>query len=122
MHGLPPVPHGVALVIAALVQGSLAGDPVRRTSAKGGDFATATMRVAAGSESIFVGVSAFSESAMERLLSMSKGGALAAVGTMELNCWVDREGNDRRDWRLTATEILTVHHAHRRREREEASQ
>lgn len=109
-------------MIAALVQGTLAGDPVRRTSAKSGDFATATMRVAAGSESIFVGVSTFSESAMERLLAMSKGATIAAVGTLELNVWTDREGNERRDWRLTATEILTVHQARRRREREEAAE
>jgi single-stranded DNA-binding protein len=119
---LPPLPDGVDVVIAALVQGVLVGDPVRRTSAKAGDFATATLRVAVGSESIFIGVATFSESAAERLLSMAKGAAIAAVGTLELNAWVDRDGQDRRDWRLTATEILTVHQARRRREREEAAE
>ncbi len=109
-------------MIAALIQGTLTADPVRRTSSKGGDFATATMRIAAGSESIFVSVATFSETAAERLLATSKGATIAAVGTLELNVWTDREGNERRDWRLTAAEILTVHQARRRREREEAAE
>jgi single-stranded DNA-binding protein len=120
--GLSPLPDGVDIVIAALIQGVLVGDPVRRNSAKAGDFATATLRVAVGSESIFIGVATFSETAAERLLSMAKGATIAAVGTLELNTWVDRDGQDRRDWRLTAVEILTVYQARRRREREESAQ
>jgi hypothetical protein len=108
-------------MIAALIQGTLVGDPVRRTSATGGEFATASIRVAVGTESIFVGVSTFSGSGIERLLAMAKGGAIAAVGTLELNSWVDRDGQDRRDWRLAATEILTVHQARRRRAAEEGT-
>jgi single-stranded DNA-binding protein len=103
-------------MIAALIQGTLAGDPMRRTSPRNGAaFATASVRVAVGAESIFVGVTVFDETATERLMRLSKGAAVAAAGTLELNAWVDREGKDRRDWRLTAHEILSVHQARRRR-------
>ena len=108
-------------MIAALIQGTLVGDPVRRTSATGGEFATASIRVAVGTESIFVGIATFSETAIERLLAMPKGGAIAAVGTLDLNAWTDGQGKDRRDWRLTANEVLTVHQARRRRAAEEGA-
>ena len=108
-------------MIAALLQGVLAGDPMRRTSPRtGAAFATASVRVAVGAESIFVGVSVFDETGIERLMRLSKGGAVAVAGALELNAWVDREGKDRRDWRVTATEILSVHQARRRREDSEA--
>jgi single-stranded DNA-binding protein len=108
-------------VIAALLQGTLAGDPVRRTSAKGQPFATAQVRVPVGSESVYIGVTVFGETEIERLCRLAKGASVAAAGELQLNVWVDREGQDRRDWRLLAHEVLTVHQARRRREREEAA-
>ena len=103
-------------MIEALISGKLVGDPVRRTSTKGTPYVTAQVRVAAGSESFFVGVTTFSESAGERLMKLSKGSSVAAAGTLEQNVWIDRDGHDRRDWRLTCTEILSVQQARRRRE------
>lgn len=109
-------------MIAALIQGTLAGDPVRRTSARGSEFATASVRVGVGAESIFIGVMCFGETEIDRLMRLTKASAIAAAGTLELNAWTDRDGKDRRDWRLTATEILSVSQARRRREASSAEE
>lgn len=98
-------------MIAALVQGALAADPVERATANGKPYATASIRVSAGAETLFIGVAAFDEEAAKRLLRMTKGAGIAAAGTLESSAWQDRDGNDRQGWRLTAHEVLTVHQA-----------
>jgi single-stranded DNA-binding protein len=103
-------------MIGALIQGALVGDPTERITANGKPFWTATMRVAAGSDSLFVGLATFDTKAGERLMRLTKGAALAAAGTLEPHSWTDREGKERSGWRLTATEVLSVHQARKRRE------
>jgi len=88
---------------------------VQRTSAAGKPFWTCSVRVAAGSETIFVGVSTFSESAGERLMALHKGATLAAVGPLEATAWQAKSGEARQGWRLTASEILTVYAATKKR-------
>ena len=102
-------------MISALVTGDLVGDPVERTTQAGKAFVTATLRVPAGEESVFVGVAAFSETAAARLSQMKKGGSIAAVGVLEVNNWTDREGNARTGWRLAANEIMSAYAATKRR-------
>lgn len=102
-------------MISALVQGHLIADPRQRSTAAGKPFGTATLRVGAGSESVLIGVAAFSESAQAALLRLKSGDSLAATGLLELNVWQDREGKERRDWRLTANAVLTVYEASKRR-------
>ena len=109
-------------MIAALLQGSLVGDVVRRTSSRNGaSFVTVGVRAAAGDESIIVNVVAFDDTAAERLQRLARGATVAVAGVLELHCWVDREGKDRKDWRMVAAEVLSVHQARKRREREEAA-
>jgi len=108
-------------MIAALVQGELAADPIERTASNGTRFVTASMRVGVGSESVFVGLSTFSELGVDRLLRLRKGSAMAAAGTLEINVWTDREGRERRDWRLTANEVLSIHQARKRRDATEGA-
>lgn len=102
-------------MMLALIQGALSADPVERTTSKGARFATATVRVNAGAESMFIGVAAFDLTAAAKLLALHKGDALAATGALEPNNWVDREGNERHGWRLSATALLTTYEAGRRR-------
>jgi single-stranded DNA-binding protein len=102
-------------VISALILGELIADPVQRTTATGKPFGTATVRSGAGAGSVLIGLSTFSATAVEKLLQLRKGDSLAATGTMELNVWTDREGRERRDWRLTASAILTQYEAGKRR-------
>lgn len=109
-------------MIAAMIQGELVADPVQRTTAKGGAFVTATVRVAAGAEALFVGVACFDATGCERLAKLRKGAAVAAVGTLEATIWQTKDGEERRGWRLTANEVLTVYAARKRRATGEGSE
>lgn len=108
-------------MIAAMIQGDLVADPVERTTSKGVPFATATVRVAAGAEALFVGLACFDATGCERLAKLRKGASVAAAGTLEATEWTTREGETRRGWRLTASEVLTVYAARKRRETEAAA-
>lgn len=108
-------------MIAALVQGTLAGDPAERSAANGSPFWTANLRVPAGAESMFLGLATFDAIAGARLMKLSKGSALAATGVFEQTAWQDKEGNERAGWRLTASEILSVNQARKRRTEEPAA-
>lgn len=103
-------------MIGALIQGELQSDPVERTTAKGGQFVTATIRVPAGAEALFVGVAVFDATACERLLRLRKGSTVAAAGTLEATAWTGKDGEERRGWRLTAVEVLSVYQARKKRE------
>jgi single-stranded DNA-binding protein len=102
-------------MIGALISGEVATEPVQRTSASGTPFWTCTVRVAAGTEAIFVGVSTFSETAGERLMALHKGATLAAVGPLEATTWQTKSGETRQGWRLTATEVMSAYQASKRR-------
>jgi single-stranded DNA-binding protein len=102
-------------MIAALVQGELSADPVQRTATSGKPYWTCNMRVSAGGETFFIGLATFSETAGERLMALRKGSALAATGTLEATAWTGKDGASRAGWRLTATEILSVYAATRKR-------
>jgi single-stranded DNA-binding protein len=107
-------------MIAALIQGELAADPVTRSTVKGQPFVTASVRVPAGAEVLFIGIAAFDETAGERLAKLHKGASIAAAGTLEATEWQSREGEPRKGWRLTATEVLSVYSARKRRDSEAA--
>ena len=109
-------------MINALITGDLVADPVERKASNGSAFMTTTLRVPAGAEAVFIGLSIFTETGIERLSKLAKGASLAAVGVLEQNVWTDREGKERIGWRLTATEIMSVYTAAKRRERTEAAE
>lgn len=103
-------------MIGALIQGELVAEPVARTGASGKAFWTATVRVPAGSDALFVGLATFSETAGERLMRLHKGSTVAAAGTLEPTVWTGKDGEERRGWRLTASEVLSVYQARKRRD------
>ncbi len=102
-------------MISALIKGELASDPTERTTANGVRFWTANVRVPAGAETFFVSLATFSETAGERLAVLRKGSTLAATGVLEATAWVGKDGASRAGWRLTASEILTVYSASKKR-------
>lgn len=108
-------------MIAALIHGELVSDPVERVTAKGAPFATATVRVAAGAEALFVGLACFDATGCERLAKLRTGSTVAAAGALEATVWTGKDGEERKGWRLTASEVLTVHAARKRRETEAAA-
>lgn len=102
-------------MIGAVVSGSLVGDPVQRTTSAGKMFVTATLRVPAGEDAVFISVAAFEPLAAERLAKMRKGGNVAACGVLEQTHWTGKDGAERTGWRLTASEVLTAYGATKRR-------
>ena len=106
-------------MISALITGDLISDPVERTTAKGAPFVTATMRVPAGADALLVGIATFDRTAGERLAKLHKGASVAVAGTLEATEW-EKDGETRKGWRLTATEVLSVYQARKRREVEGA--
>ncbi len=109
-------------MIHALITGDLVADPVARTAANGSTFTTCNLRVPAGADALFIGVTAFNEADQDRLRKLGKGSSLAAVGTLEQTTWTAKDGSTRIGWRLTAAELMTVYTARARRERTEAAE
>lgn len=108
-------------MIGAIVTGTLVGDPVERQTRDGKPFVTATARVAAGEDAIFVGLAAFNETAAARLLQMRAGGAVSACGVLEQTHWTAKDGAERTGWRLNASEVLTAYAATKKRREAEGS-
>ena len=70
-------------MIDAIVSGKVYGKPAQRNSKTGAAFTVAKLRVAtSASESLFVNVIAFSESAQAALLALDDGDAAALAGTL----------------------------------------
>lgn len=102
-------------MIEAMITGKLVADPVQRTAANGNAFWTATARVPAGADAVFVGITAFDETAAARLARLAKGSAVTAVGELQATSWTGKDGTERKGWRLTAHELLSVAQARGRR-------
>lgn len=105
-------------MISALLIGELSADPVARIGANGNDFATANLRVPAGDSAQFIGLAVFDRAAVEQLMRLKRGDACAATGTLTMNVWMGRDGTERSGWRLTATAVLSVYEATKRRKAE----
>lgn len=104
-------------MIGALIAGELSTEPAERTASNGNRYWTATARVSAGGEAIFVGVTVFDPKAGERLMALHKGSRVAAVGTLEATTWTDKTtGAERKGWRLLAHEVMSVYQARKRRD------
>ena len=94
-------------MIYGLVTGPLVGDPQRRESAKGTTFATASIRSGSGDDTVFVNIVAFSEQA-ERLLQLRKGDGISASGRLELRSWTTKDGAERQNLSVIASEIAAA--------------
>ena len=103
-------------MIGVLIEGELSAEPAERTASNGNRYWTASARVAAGSESLFIGITVFDPKAGERLMQLHKGSRVAAAGTLEATSWTDKTGAERKGWRLLAHEVLSVYQARKRRD------
>lgn len=102
-------------MLSVLLQGTLTAAPVRRTSSKGSNFATAQLRCAGeDGESVFCSVITFAPEAVEALLALQKGDAVAITGEASLSTW-QKDGEHRVGLRVTGTRVLTVYQASKRR-------
>lgn len=103
-------------MLSVLLEGTLTAAPVRRISSKEQTFATAQMRCAGeDGQAVFCSVIAFNADAVEALLTLSSGDAVAVAGEAALNHWETNSGEHRFGLRVTAQRVLTVYAAGTRR-------
>jgi len=75
-------------MLSVLLEGTLTAAPVSRVSSKGGTFATAQARAAGeDGETVFCNMIAFDLVAVEALLALTTGDALAVADAASLNQW-----------------------------------
>lgn len=91
----------------AMAAGTLIADPQRRTSAKGTEFATATLRAQTDADAVLVSVIAFGEIG-DRLLQLRAGAPVAVSGKASLRTWVGKDGATRVGLSLAASEIAAA--------------
>lgn len=95
-------------MIRALVTGSLYGEPLARTSQAGKRYATAKLR-ADGKDgtSVWCSIIAFGEQA-DRLLTLTANAAVAVSGKVEVNGWLDKQGEPKAGLSLVVDELATL--------------
>lgn len=91
--------------------GRLGADPVKRTSAAGKDWATASIAVSLseGEDALtqWFGIVSFGKAA-ETLCRHSKGDLVSVSGRLQLNRYRDREGNDREQLQVVAETVISA--------------
>lgn len=103
-------------MIDAIVAGKLFGSPEAKTAKTGRAFTTAKVRAAtAESESIFVNVIAFSDTAQAALQALGDGDAVSLAGTVTPKAWTDRNGNVRPALDMVAAQVMTAYTVTRKR-------
>jgi len=105
-------------MLSVLLEGTLTAAPVRRMSSKNTPFATATLRAAGeDGETVWCSLIAFNADAVEALLALRAGDAVAVAGQAALNHYQTSSGEHRVSLRVTVTRTLTTYDAGQRRKR-----
>jgi len=103
-------------MIDALITGRLAADPKSGTSRTGNAYATARVLVPMNAEDRFsVSVIAFESRAIDSLLGMASGDAIALAGELTPKVWTDKDGKGRPSAHMNAHAVLTPYHVSRKR-------
>jgi single-stranded DNA-binding protein len=102
-------------MLSVLIEGTLIGAPVRRTSAKGSMFVTAQVRCNADDgESVLCSVIAFQAAAAEPLAALAAGDTVAVAGPAALSQW-EKNGEHKVGLKVTASRVMSVYDAGMRR-------
>jgi len=100
-----------------LATGTLVAEPRSRQGNSGKSFVTTSMRVPVeGGDAVLVSVIAFSSTAIDALLALTKGDAVAIAGRAKLTSWTKDDG-EHHGLSVIADQVLTVYEADRRRKR-----
>lgn len=103
-------------MLSVLVEGSLTAAPMPRTSAKGSPYITAQMRAAGeDGEAVWCSVIAFNPEAVEALAALASGDSVAIAGHAALSQWQAKDGTHRAGLKVTATRVLSVYQAGKKR-------
>jgi single-stranded DNA-binding protein len=102
-------------MLSVLIEGTLIGAPVRRTSSKGSTFVTAQLRCNADDgESVLCSVIAFQAAAADPLAALAAGNTVAVAGATALSQW-EKNGEHHVGLKVTATHVFSVQEAVLRR-------
>jgi len=91
----------------ALVSGQLFRDPQTKISKNGKDYVTATIVSKDGSESTFVNLVAFSDSAKDAILAVAVGDALSVQGKATIGVY-EKNGEHRPSLSIVADRVLAL--------------
>lgn len=103
-------------MIEALLTGKLyTAASAKIGSTSGNEFVVATIRVAAGDDTLFIKCVAFDQPIRKALLKLGVGDSVAAGGTLKIGAWIDRTGKARPSLELIVTQLLTMHQRAKKR-------
>lgn len=103
-------------MIDALIAGRVYGQPSERTGKTGKRFVVAKLRAAVdGSDTVFINVVAFADSAQSALLALGDGDSAAVTGPLKIGVWQDKEGNHRPALDLVAHQVQTSYSVTKKR-------
>ena len=91
----------------ALIAGTIATEPVRRTASNGKPYVTTTVRVQMRKDDVYVSVSAFDDEPRATIAELKSGEAVSVSGPVSQAKWKGRDGEQRSGLQLTAVRILT---------------
>ena len=99
-----------------LINGRLVKPVQQRTASNGSPFAVAQVSVPTeADESLLASCIAFSRSAVDALLALDKGDAVALAGRAKLSSWTGSDGATKHGLNVTVDAVLTPYHVQRRR-------
>jgi single-stranded DNA-binding protein len=102
-------------MLSVLASGTLVSKPRQRIGNSGKPFATAQARIPSdGEASVLLSIIAFRDTAMQALLALDQGDAVALVGRGKLTCW-QTNGGERHGLSVVAEQVLSVYQLEKRR-------
>ncbi len=110
-------------MLSVLATGTMASDPVSRTTSAGKPYATGLLRVPCeDAEPVLVSMIAFDTAAVEALLAHGKGETLAVTGRAKLSQWTGRDGQEAMGLSIVVDKVLSAYMVDKKRRlAEEAS-
>ena len=102
-------------MISVLLQGTLTATPVRRTSEAGKSFATVQVRAPTEDDAVLCSAIVFDADAVESLLALDKGDAVAMSGTAKLSHWTAKDGTPRTGLSVVAHKVMSNYTATKKR-------
>jgi hypothetical protein len=101
-------------MIESLVSGRVHQAAKQKTDRTGKPFATVRLKVPNGESSLLIGVICFEPGAVQTLLALDVGDAVAVAGSLTVRVWNDAEGTAKPGADLIAHVVTTPHHANRK--------
>jgi single-stranded DNA-binding protein len=96
------------MTAVALITGAIFKAPERRTSKAGKPFVVTTVRVVDGNNNDYWNILAFAEAAQADLMRLEFGDRLSAQGTLQVELYTGKDGQQRISRTLLTDHVLTL--------------